>query len=243
MGSQERGGGSGDRETILARRAMFVASALGGLGLAVPRVAEGQQPAEEPAPALSGEHESEEHAPQICLSITPTPERPRRGLLAGLTSEFWLPLDALGEDVGRPPYALGASLQVAYPMRLSGSFEVRAAVAAGFLASTRGSMLPAKGELQLMLTTLPGGFSALILGGGWLLGLAGNEQAAGEWRPIPGRLFAEGSMVPFGFRFGRENRGELGLRFGAIYARVGDGQRERGAFAFVSSGAWLTYLF
>jgi hypothetical protein len=241
MGSQERGGNRGDdREAILARRAIFVASALGGLGFAAPRTADGQEAA--PVPSASSPSGSEP-APRICLSIHVV-ERPRkRGLLVGVTSDFWLSLDALGDEARRPPNLLGGWLHLGSPVAHLGSLELRLALAGGFFASNRGGLFPVGGQAQAVFATIPGGFSALTLGGGWLLGASTYEGAPGEWSFAGRSAFAEGSMVPFGFRFGRENRGELGLRFGVLSTKVKSDLRERWAVAFVSSGAWLTYLF
>jgi hypothetical protein len=241
MGSQEPGGNrGGDRESILARRAVFVASALGGLGLAAPRTADGQEAAPAPSSAPSA---SSLASPEVCLSLH-APERPReRGLLAGITSDFWLSLDALGDKARRPPNLLGGWIHLGSPVAHAGSVELRLALAGGFFASNRGTLFPTGGQAQVVFATIPGGFAALTLGGGWLLGASTYEGAAGEWRFAGRSIFAEGSMVPFGFRFGRENRGELGLRFGAIYTKVKSDPSERWAVAFVSSGAWLTYLF
>jgi hypothetical protein len=241
MGSQERGGNrGGDRKAILARRVVFVASTLGGLALAVPRTADGQEAA--PMPSAFSSPRSEP-APKIHRD-SDVAERPReRGLLVGVTSDFWLSLDALGDEARRPPNLLGGWIHLGSPVAHLGSLELRLALAGGFFASNRGGLFPTGGQAQAVFATIPGGFSALTLGGGWLLGASTYEGAAGEWSFAGRAVFVEGSMVPFGFRFGRENRGELGLRFGAISTKVKSDSRERWAVAFVSTGAWLTYLF
>ncbi|MCS6900558.1 MAG: hypothetical protein RMJ98_12140 [Myxococcales bacterium] len=241
MGSQERSGnGGGDREAILMRRAAFVASALGGLGLTAPRVADGQELSPTPSTPRTT---SGETAPRVCLSLQ-HPKRPQgHRVLTGVTSELWLPLDALGDEAQRPPLLLGGWIHLGSPLTSLGSVELRAVLVGGFFSSSRGWLFPAGGQLQAIFSTIPGGFSVLTLGGGWLLGTSSYGSSAGEWKPAERSTFLEGAMVPFGFRFGRESRGELGLRFAALTTKVAAESRQRYAFAFVSSGAWLTYLF
>lgn len=244
MGAHDHGDNHNNRESILARRVLFVASALGGLGLTFSRDATGQEP-KNTAPVSSANPSQDQESlgkAQVGLSAIPTPgPRPTRGVLLGPTSEFWLPLAAFGEKASQPPYLLGASLMLGLPLKVSSTVEFQPAAVVGLLASTRGLLFPTGAQVQAVFSSLPGAFTALSLGGGWLVG--SSEQHAGEWRSQRHAPFVQGYVTPFGFRFGEEARGELGIRFGGVYTKVTTPEETRWAFALVSTGAWIGYLF
>lgn len=168
-------------------------------------------------------------------------QRPRGGIVTGATAEFWLPLAISRSESQTPPYLLGAGVTLGISRRVTETLELQPTLASSFLASKRGVLFPTGAHLQVVFTPFPGIFSALSLGGGWLIGSLTPHLH--EWELQRNATFVQGYMTPFGFRFGADHRGELGLRFGGIFTKIIENDQTRWALALVTTGTWLTYLF